>query len=58
VPAGEIFELVTAQRYDLIVSPPESGWYQAQMTFHHWITGRVHRNGSGQGILNTRIRVI
>ena len=58
VPAGEILELVTAQRYDLIVSPPESGWYQAQMTFHHWITGRVHRNGSGQGILNTRIRVI
>jgi len=58
LPAGKALELVPAQRYDLIVSPQAKGIYRVLMTFHHWITGKVHRNGSGLGVLRTRIKVV
>lgn len=56
VPAGTPLELVTAQRYDLIVQPPKKGYYAAFMKFRHWITRRVQDNGNGR--LTGRIKVV
>jgi FtsP/CotA-like multicopper oxidase with cupredoxin domain len=47
LPAGVPFELATAQRYDLILTPPARGTYNARFEFRHWITGNIQNNGLG-----------
>lgn len=58
LPAGQKLDLVTARRFDLLVTPPGRGVYPVVMTFHHWITEKIHTNGSGRGVLRTRIKVV
>lgn len=41
LPAGTAISLATAQRYDLILTPPRAGVYGATMVFRHWITGQI-----------------
>lgn len=55
IPANQPFELTSAQRYDLILTPPAAGTYNARFEFLHWITRAVQDNG--RGIANTRIIV-
>ena len=58
LPAGQTLELATAQRYDIMVTPPDTGIYPVTMTFHHWITGKVQKHGNGRGIIRPRIKVV
>ena len=55
LPAGTPIDLATAQRYDLILTPPTTGIYRARMVFRHWITGQIQ--DEGRGILQARIVV-
>lgn len=55
ISAGTPFELVTAQRMDLILTPPAKGQYPVRMEFRHWITGEIHKKG--KGVVQTRIIV-
>jgi len=56
VPANTVLELVTAQRYDIIVEPTKAGHFPVFMQFRHWITRKIHDNGKGQ--LKAKVRVI
>jgi FtsP/CotA-like multicopper oxidase with cupredoxin domain len=47
IPAGTPFEMCSAQRYDLILTPPARGTYEARMEFRHWITGEIQNKGLG-----------
>ena len=55
IPAGTPFELTTAQRYDLILSPPARGTYPVRMEFRHWITGEIQDRGAG--VVQTKVVV-
>jgi FtsP/CotA-like multicopper oxidase with cupredoxin domain len=55
LPAGVPFEMSTAQRYDLILSPPARGTYLAKMEFLHWISGQIQNNGAG--VIQTKVVV-
>lgn len=55
IPAGMPFDVSSAQRYDLILTPPGAGTYSARMEFRHWITGKVQNNGSG--VVQTKVVV-
>jgi FtsP/CotA-like multicopper oxidase with cupredoxin domain len=55
IPANTPFELTTAQRYDLILSPAARGTYSAKIEFLHWITGAVQNNGAG--VIRTKVVV-
>jgi FtsP/CotA-like multicopper oxidase with cupredoxin domain len=55
LPAGVPFEMSTAQRYDLILSPPAKGTYGAKIEFLHWITGQIQDNGAG--VIRTKVVV-
>ncbi len=54
-PAGQPFDLCTAQRTDLILVPPARGTYSARMEFRHWITGEIQNNGAG--VVQTKVIV-
>lgn len=53
--AGQPFELTTAQRYDLLITPPRAGEYPARFEFLNWVTRAVQNNG--RGVAATRIIV-
>jgi hypothetical protein len=55
IPANTPFELSSAQRLDLILTPPSRGTFTARMEFRQWITGQIHNNGAG--VVQTRIVV-
>lgn len=55
LPANRPFELTSAQRYDLLITPPAAGIYNARFEFLHWITRSIQDNG--RGVANTRIIV-
>ncbi len=55
LPAGTPFEIASAQRMDLILTPPTRGTYPARMEFLHWITGAVQNGGTG--VINTKVVV-
>lgn len=55
IPANQPFELTSAQRYDLIITPPAAGTYNARFEFLHWITRAIQDNG--RGVAATRIIV-
>jgi FtsP/CotA-like multicopper oxidase with cupredoxin domain len=55
IPAGTVFELATAQRYDLILTPPARGTCAVRMEFLHWITGQIQNNGAG--VIHTKVVV-
>ena len=55
IPAGQRFELTSAQRYDLLIEPTQAATYNARFEFLHWISRQVHDNG--RGVANTRIIV-
>jgi len=55
IPAGTPFDVSSAQRYDLILTPPRAGTYSARMEFLHWITGKIQNNGSG--VVQTKVVV-
>jgi FtsP/CotA-like multicopper oxidase with cupredoxin domain len=55
IPAGQWFELVTAQRYALVIRPTRAGVFGATMEFRHWITRQIQDNG--RGVINTKIVV-
>lgn len=54
--AGTVLEMVTAQRYDVIVEPSKPGEFPVYMEFRHWITNEIHDNGKGS--LEAKVRVI
>ena len=56
VPANTIIELVTAQRYDIIVEPRMTGEFPVFMEFRHWITNQIHDNGNG--LLTAKVKVV
>ena len=45
--ADEPYEMVTAQRRDLIVQPTVPGAYKVIVEFRDWITGKIQNNGAG-----------
>lgn len=47
IPAGEPFELTSAQRYDLIIDVPAPGRFPARLEFLHWITREIQHGGRG-----------
>lgn len=55
LPKNVAFDMVTAQRFDLILTPPSAGTYKAKIEFRHWITDAIQNNGAG--VINTRIVV-
>jgi hypothetical protein len=55
IPANTPFELSSAQRFELILTPPSRGTFTARMEFRHWITGQIQNNGAG--VVQTRIVV-
>jgi FtsP/CotA-like multicopper oxidase with cupredoxin domain len=55
IPANTPFELSSAQRFELILTPPSRGTFTARMEFRHWITGQIQNNGGG--VVQTRIVV-
>ena len=55
IPAGQWFELTSAQRYALLVRPTRIGTFGARLEFLHWITRQIQYNG--QGVVNTKIVV-
>lgn len=55
IPANQPFELTSAQRYDLILTPPGPGTYSARFDFLHWITRAIQ--DQGRGVAATRIFV-
>ncbi len=55
IPAGQPFELTTAQRYDLLITPPHAGEYPVRFEFLNWITRAVQDRG--RGVALTRIIV-
>ena len=55
IPANTPFELSSAQRLELILTPPSRGTFTARMEFRHWITGQIQNNGAG--VVQTRIVV-
>lgn len=52
IPAGEPFELSTAQRWDLLVEPDRRGEFTVGMDVRHWVRGNVH------GRMETTITVV
>lgn len=56
IPAGQWFELASAQRYALIIKPTVRGTVPVRMEFRHWIT-RTIQDG-GRGVINTTIEVV
>ncbi len=55
IPARQPFELTSAQRYDLMITPPSTGTYSARFEFLNWITRAIQNGGSG--IAETKIIV-
>jgi len=55
IPANTPFEVCTAQRFDLILTPTKKGVFTARVEFRHWITGQIQNNGAG--VVQTRITV-
>ena len=55
LPANSTLDLVTAQRYDIIIEPTETGWFPVYMQFRDWITNKIHADG--QGKLKAMVRV-
>lgn len=53
--ANTPIELSTAQRYDLLITPPARGTYLVNMEFLHWISRKVQANGAGK--LQTKVIV-
>jgi len=54
IPANTPFELTSAQRYDLILTPPV-GTHAARFQFLNWISRAIH--DGGRGVANTQIIV-
>ena len=55
IPANTPFDLTSAQRRGLLITPTQRGEIRARMEFRHWITGKIQHNG--KGVINTRIVV-
>lgn len=55
IPAGEAFELTSAQRYGIIVTPVAPGVIPVDMEFLHWIRRDVQ--AAGRGVARTVIKV-
>jgi FtsP/CotA-like multicopper oxidase with cupredoxin domain len=55
IPANTPFDVSSAQRYDLILTPPARGAFTARAEFRHWITGQIQNNGAG--VVLTRVVV-
>ena len=47
IPAGQPFEMTSAQRYDLMIDAVAPGRFAARLEFRHWITGEIHDGGRG-----------
>ena len=56
MPANSTLELVTAQRYDVVVELNEPGDYPVIMQFRDWITNKIHAQGKGQIITKVTVR--
>lgn len=50
IPAGTPFDLLSAQRWDLIMRPTAAGSFPAKVEFKHWITGEVL--GTAETLIN------
>lgn len=55
IAAGQPFDLVSSQRYDLLIDPLPAGVYNVRMEFLDWITRTIQDNG--RGVAETRIIV-
>jgi FtsP/CotA-like multicopper oxidase with cupredoxin domain len=55
IPANQTFDLTTAQRYDLLITPKVAGTFNARLEFRHWITGAIQ--DAGRGVAQSRIIV-
>lgn len=55
IPAGETFELTSAQRYVMLVRPTSPGTVPVQMEFLDWSRRRIQ--AGGRGVARTEIRV-
>lgn len=56
IPKGTPFELGTAGRHDLLITPTQRGNFTVRLEFLDWITRRVQDNG--RGVAQTRVVVI